>query len=412
MADSVTLNVGGEHMTVARKTVQLFPYSLLASVIQQQQQQDGDATGTSDTTAATVFIDRNAKYFQYLIDFLRNNGRLLRRIPPEDIDCVRQEFEYFQIPLPLLLSDHTLASIRFGTETIQLEVKDIDLRTAETGRSLISETHMSIVYYPDHNELAHVVVWCAKTLQQLHILPMPADIVHVAIHQNVAVYGHSDGVVQVWDYTCGQILASFNTEGQEVNRVNINQHLVGAAMIGGNLRIWSSSTWTLLYSFSNCHPRQIHFNGLHALFVKDMYIHMVDTVTGHTVNVWPSPFKDGQFIVAEQDLLFLIEGNEDYFNVHDLKSKDMNSPLVQHGIFQPAGVTRSITFSINSGTMLLVNLDAPAHIYVVDLLQRRYLHVVSDRLVDDAYHCSNAFITVHNGSRPQLWRSHTWTYFP
>jgi len=89
----IKLDIGGKHFTTSRTTLLRFKdsyfYSMLANG-QWKPDEDG-----------TYFIDRNPKYFDILLDYMRTGEISLEKLDEEGLKKIQRDAEYFQIPLPL-----------------------------------------------------------------------------------------------------------------------------------------------------------------------------------------------------------------------------------------------------------------------------------------------------------------------
>lgn len=93
--DTVGLRVGGElDATVARSALTLFDKSMLAAMFNGRHKLDTDSDGK-------VFIDRDPKYFSYVLDYLRNGGNMPVALPEDEVERQRvwAEFDYFMVPV-------------------------------------------------------------------------------------------------------------------------------------------------------------------------------------------------------------------------------------------------------------------------------------------------------------------------
>ena len=87
-SDIIELNVGGSMFSSRRSTMSQYPPSALACMI------------PASSLSSPVFIDRDPKLFEEVLDILRNG---LEYEPPEDERMIRRlvkELNFFQIPIP------------------------------------------------------------------------------------------------------------------------------------------------------------------------------------------------------------------------------------------------------------------------------------------------------------------------
>lgn len=94
LRDTVELSIGGERLfTVARNTLTQFDGSMLAAMFSGRHQLATDSSGR-------VFLDRDPKYFTYVLNYLRNGGKLPAYLPADEDEQqrVRAEFDYFMLP--------------------------------------------------------------------------------------------------------------------------------------------------------------------------------------------------------------------------------------------------------------------------------------------------------------------------
>lgn len=101
------------------------------------------------------------------------------------------------------------------------------------------------------------MVWGALSLRQLHIIEMPSDIVHVATWNNIAAMGHSDGLVRIIDLESGQQAAVLQGSNELIHRLAVNEYLVAALDISGNVRVWDADQWKLIQTIKNRGPRTV-----------------------------------------------------------------------------------------------------------------------------------------------------------
>ena len=88
----VTLNVGGTHFCTTQKTLMQEPSSKLALIVR------GILPSATDDGGHT-FIDRDARFFQCILNFLRDGWTLLPTSASERRELM-QEARYFQVRRP------------------------------------------------------------------------------------------------------------------------------------------------------------------------------------------------------------------------------------------------------------------------------------------------------------------------
>ena len=91
LSDIVSLSIGGErNVVVTRSTLTHFD-SMLSAMFSNRHELATDGAGR-------VVINRDPKYFGYVLDFLRNGGVLPRNLPRDEAERerVKQEFQFFR----------------------------------------------------------------------------------------------------------------------------------------------------------------------------------------------------------------------------------------------------------------------------------------------------------------------------
>jgi len=85
----IELNVGGTHFTTSLDTLTKYPNSMLAAMFSGRHSIARDSKGH-------YFIDRDGKYFRYVLNFLRDSEV---RIPPDNFlrICILKEAQYFSL---------------------------------------------------------------------------------------------------------------------------------------------------------------------------------------------------------------------------------------------------------------------------------------------------------------------------
>lgn len=107
--DIFHLNVGGTHYYVARDTLERCEGSLLASLISIDCKEDDsddsetifiEGDGQSECNNNSIFIDRNGRLFEYVLDYLRTSELNL----PSSVSraAVKKEFEYYGLDTGLI----------------------------------------------------------------------------------------------------------------------------------------------------------------------------------------------------------------------------------------------------------------------------------------------------------------------
>jgi hypothetical protein len=118
MAQQVKFNVGGIQYTTTVSTIAQYPDSMLAVMIEQENERRQIEKGEE------LFIDRNGPIFKYVLEFLRNGNRL---ILPDDKKMQRElvlEAEFYQLDGLKRLADDVrtkysvgdILSVRYLTE--------------------------------------------------------------------------------------------------------------------------------------------------------------------------------------------------------------------------------------------------------------------------------------------------------
>jgi len=101
--DIVELNVGGVFYTTTVKTLSFDADSLLAVMFSRLNVVDGDSDAATDAALrptrynGRVFIDRDGVLFRYILDYLRNEGRLVLPEGFQERRRLLQEAEYFRL---------------------------------------------------------------------------------------------------------------------------------------------------------------------------------------------------------------------------------------------------------------------------------------------------------------------------
>lgn len=85
-SDTVVFNVGGKHFEVLRQTIERYPSTLLACLV--------DDVGTDVT--APIFVDANPERFAHIIDWYRYGEMFLP--PGPTIEAVMRDVRYFLLP--------------------------------------------------------------------------------------------------------------------------------------------------------------------------------------------------------------------------------------------------------------------------------------------------------------------------
>lgn len=86
-AVDVKLCVGGQIFVTSRNNLLAEPRSIFASLLSGQQSADG-----------SYFIDRDARLFPHVIQYIRARTVNLQRLPTEDIEDLKAEAEFYGMP--------------------------------------------------------------------------------------------------------------------------------------------------------------------------------------------------------------------------------------------------------------------------------------------------------------------------
>ena len=95
-----------------------------------------------------MFINRNPRYFEYVLDYLRNGGQLPPNLPAsiEELDRIREEFEYFLLPcVDEFGTNRSVRQFALGWYT----VRDLDFRAtsgymATPQRPVVSDKYLCV----------------------------------------------------------------------------------------------------------------------------------------------------------------------------------------------------------------------------------------------------------------------------
>ena len=90
---TVRLNVGGHRYEVSRSLLELYPESMLARLISDEwnDNESNDDDGNPDDDV--IFIDRNGRRFEYVLDFMRDHEVNLPMT--ESLEAVKKELVYY-----------------------------------------------------------------------------------------------------------------------------------------------------------------------------------------------------------------------------------------------------------------------------------------------------------------------------
>jgi hypothetical protein len=94
----IKLDVGGQHFATSKDTLLKFEGSFFCAMLSSGQWKP-DEDGT-------YFIDRNPRYFPYLLSYMRTGS--LKELTDlsksssfyDELDCVKEEFDFYQIEFP------------------------------------------------------------------------------------------------------------------------------------------------------------------------------------------------------------------------------------------------------------------------------------------------------------------------
>ncbi len=130
----VRLNVGGTHYEVSRNTLERCEGSMLASLISYHWKE-----GNSDEEP--IFIDRNGRLFEYVLDYLRTNKVYLPYSASRD--AVKEEFEFYGID-----ADMTKVNEKYGIEYThalvrKIKAKQSDLDALKHEKLAIQASHLA-----------------------------------------------------------------------------------------------------------------------------------------------------------------------------------------------------------------------------------------------------------------------------
>jgi len=132
--DIVDLNVGGVFYTTTIKTLTRDAQSLLAAMFSRVNVVDRvDAPSRPIQHNGRAFIDRDGVLFRYVLDYLRNDGRLLLPEGFQERRRLLQEAEYFRLDglVSALRDDDTLSTVR------SLPVRLSSVSATESGHIIV-----------------------------------------------------------------------------------------------------------------------------------------------------------------------------------------------------------------------------------------------------------------------------------
>ena len=87
---TILFNVGGTKYEVSKSLLEMFPDTMLAALASPRWYPEAN----DEEALKPIFIDRNGERFQYVLDYMRDDGTvyLPNDIPP---DAIIAELEYF-----------------------------------------------------------------------------------------------------------------------------------------------------------------------------------------------------------------------------------------------------------------------------------------------------------------------------
>lgn len=103
----IVLNIGGVHYTTTRSTLGLLPETMLGRMFSDANGHDRFQTDDD----GSVFIDRNGRLFEWVLDAHRNGGKCSYPAEAIESDRVHAEYVYFGLADPCSPSPTTLARI-------------------------------------------------------------------------------------------------------------------------------------------------------------------------------------------------------------------------------------------------------------------------------------------------------------
>ncbi len=91
-SEVIVLNVGGDCFTTSKSTLQKYPDSMLYGML------------TSKVPATKLngayFVDRDAKYFNYVLNFYRMGDKIIKTLPKSEtsLEQIKLEFDFYLLP--------------------------------------------------------------------------------------------------------------------------------------------------------------------------------------------------------------------------------------------------------------------------------------------------------------------------
>ena len=189
---NIEFDVGGTVYKVSKSLLDMFPDTMLASLASPRWNQHSEQAESESTEQKPIFIDRNGERFQYVLDYMRDNGTV--NLPPTiSQDAVINDLEFFGFENVKTVGTFKLAcpSTRNIIDTVQyfktfFSEKDKAIKTLE------EETERKRACF----ELAKV---CFKDVQRTHVLSVNIYLCSPAEYVAKAIIQEKDGWRETFD---------------------------------------------------------------------------------------------------------------------------------------------------------------------------------------------------------------------
>eukprot|EP00727_Mastigamoeba_balamuthi_P012224 m51a1_g7624 putative f-box wd repeat-containing protein 7-like (502) ;mRNA; r:305063-307285 len=258
---ALELNVGGEHITTTRDTLCSVKGTMLEAMFSGRHKLAQDSDGR-------FLIDRDAKYFKYVLDYLRDRTLKLPD-DEEELRVVLNEFDYFLVPLDEAVTAPARARSRaqFTVDETQRSLTPDDApMLANTSTLHLHNNTVVCIQTFGHTLVSSstdctIRVWdlknsCCKRTLVGHTGPLWCIQVYKA---RQIVSSASDQTIRLWDVETGECLKKLEGHTHHVRWVEVyDDDTLVSASGDQTIKVWSLSEGTCVRTLEG-HDRAVIF---------------------------------------------------------------------------------------------------------------------------------------------------------